>query len=413
MWKEIVRIMNEAAVEGISQSRAGYNPKDEDFYNALRHSNEVFSTFKVHTFGVEMASKLFDSNGNLRSFGEWTKATMGIASHQVGSWLETEYNTAIIRAHQAADWQEFVRNKDIFPNLRWMMTTSPDPEDTHKHYWMTGLTLPIDDPFWNKHYPGDRWNCKCSLEATADPIVRPADIKEEKPQRGLDTNAGKTGELFSSTHPYFPKDCSHCFAKKNAPFTIQNAFQRFFNADNDKTCKTCRFLANCTDKLSKKARKQIEEETYEEVEGSNGLVRISSKHGKNEREENKEIALYLAKKKGWQIDLVANPDREKSADTFNKTLAIFQEYKVNRKEYPTMGSIDNLLRKGNTQCENIVLRIDSAISMSDLSNAMNSRLLRANNQIKQVTVIIGEKDATYSASQIQAEGFKIKPADFE
>lgn len=235
--------MNEAAVEGISQSRAGYNPKDEDFYNALRHSNEVFSTFKVHTFGVEMASKLFDNKGNLRSFDEWTKATIGIASHQVGSWLETEYNTAIIRAHQAADWQEFVRNKDIFPNLRWMMTTSPDPEDTHKHYWMTGLTLPIDDPFWNKHYPGDRWNCKCSLEATADPIVRPADIKEEKPQRGLDTNPGKTGELISSTHPYFPKDCSHCFAKKNAPFTIQNAFQRFFlNADQKKDCSNCHYI---------------------------------------------------------------------------------------------------------------------------------------------------------------------------
>lgn len=234
MWKEIVRIMNEAAVEGISDSRAGYNPKDADFYNALRHSNEVFSTFKVHTFGVEMAAKLFDSNGNLRSFDEWTKATMGITSHQVGSWLETEYNTAVIRAHQAADWQEFVRNKDIFPNLRWMMTTSPDPEESHKHYWMTGLTLPIDDPFWNKHYPGDRWNCKCSLEATDDPVVRPADIKEEKPQRGLDTNPGKTGELFSNDHPYFPHDCSHCFAKsavngKNGtPFSVKNAFQRLF-----------------------------------------------------------------------------------------------------------------------------------------------------------------------------------------
>lgn len=249
MWKEIVRIMNEAAVEGISDSRAGYNPKDADFYNALRHSNEVFSTFKVHTFGVEMAAKLFDSNGNLRSFDEWTKATMGITSHQVGSWLETEYNTAVIRAHQAADWQEFVRNKDIFPNLRWMMTTSPDPEESHKHYWMTGLTLPIDDPFWNKHYPGDRWNCKCSLEATDDPVVRPADIKEEKPQRGLDTNPGKTGELFSNDHPYFPHDCSHCFAKsavngKNGtPFSVKNAFQRFFNQDSDKPCQGCSLMS--------------------------------------------------------------------------------------------------------------------------------------------------------------------------
>ena len=246
MWTEILRIMNEAAVEGISASRTGYNPHDEDFYRALRHSNEVFSTFKVHNFQQEMAAKLFDGK-RLRSFDEWTKATMGIASHQVGSWLETEYNTAVIRAHQAADWQEFVRNKDILPNLRWMPTTSPEPDDKHKHYWMSRLTLPVDDPFWNEHYPGDRWNCKCSLEATDDPVNRPKDIPEDKPQRGLDTNAGKTGEMFSQSHPYFPKDCAHCFARANSRGTtvgsIKNRLLTFFNAGGKKDCFNCPFLA--------------------------------------------------------------------------------------------------------------------------------------------------------------------------
>ena len=88
---------------------------------------------------------------------------------QVGAWLQTEYDTAVIRAHAAADWQEFERNKDIFPNLRWMPTTSPEPESTHAAYWRMKLTLPVDDPFWVYHHPGDRWNCKCSLEATDEP----------------------------------------------------------------------------------------------------------------------------------------------------------------------------------------------------------------------------------------------------
>lgn len=337
--------MNEAAVEGISQSRAGYNPKDEDFYNALRHSNEVFSTFKVHTFGVEMASKLFDNKGNLRSFDEWTKATMGIASHQVGSWLETEYNTAIIRAHQAADWQEFVRNKDIFPNLRWLMTTSPEPEDTHKHYWMTGLTLPIDDPFWNKHYPGDRWNCKCSLEATADPIVRPADIKEEKPQRGLDTNPGKTGELFSSTHPYFPKDCSHCFAKKNAPFTIKNAFQRFFNII-DKDCNSCAFYAQCmrrqnltveeasrrlTKAEKKEIRKSVEKWACEHIEThgaeKHDIVNIGGED-------------YKVKKDFFSETFSKNQNNRRIAETMNLALE-FHNWMPNATRLPDESGIDH------------------------------------------------------------------------
>lgn len=118
-----------------------------DFYRNLRHSNEVFAAFKVHTMGREMAAKLLDEGGNLKPFDKWVRDVSSISSHQVGSWLRTEYDTAVIRAHAAADWQEFERNKDILPNLRWMPTTSPDPETTHRRYWKAKLTLPVDDPF--------------------------------------------------------------------------------------------------------------------------------------------------------------------------------------------------------------------------------------------------------------------------
>ena len=416
MWTEILRIMNEAAVEGISASRTGYNPHDEDFYRALRHSNEVFSTFKVHNFQQEMAAKLFDGK-RLRSFDEWTKATMGIASHQVGSWLETEYNTAVIRAHQAADWQEFVRNKDILPNLRWLPTTSPEPDDKHMHYWMSRLTLPVDDPFWNEHYPGDRWNCKCSLEATDDPVNRPADIPEDKPQRGLDTNAGKTGEMFSQSHPYFPKDCAHCFAKANSRGTtvgsIKNRLLTFFNAGGKNNCFNCRFIDECMNKEGKKARKQIEPETFSEVKGTDGLVRISSKHGDKEKEENKKIATYLAKKYKQRIDLIANPEGTTSPDSYNHTRGVYQEYKVNASKFPTEGSIDNLLHKANKQADHVVLVVESGISDVHLAHAIQNRLQRDSNKIKEVIVVKNGKDATYDLRQILQKGFKIEPADFD
>lgn len=441
MWEEILRIINEATVEGISQSRAGYNEKDADFYSALRHSNEVFSTFKVHTFGVQMASKLFDEAGNLRSFDEWIKATIGISSHQVGSWLETEYNTAILRAHQAADWREFERNRDIFPNLRWMMTTSPDPEDTHKHYWMTGLTLPIDDPFWSKHYPGDRWNCKCSLESTDGPVVRPADIPEEKTIPGLDLNAGKTGCTFTCSHPYFPKDCSHCFAKRtvngsaalsNLAVNGINAFQRlFYNADNKGDCNKCakalmwqehnkqlsreEILKIREEKKAKKKQakelKKNEPEVWTEVEDTNGLVRLSSKHGEKERQENIAVATYLSKKYGYRIDLIANPQGIPTPDSINHSLGYSQEYKVNR--VASISSIKHLVDKANTQSHHLVLRIDSKISDDEIANALNDRISSKGNAIKEVMIIRNDKDATYSAEEIMKNGFKIKPTDYK
>lgn len=105
---------------------------DDDFRQALRHSNEVFSAFKVHRMQSDMARLLTDSNGDLKPFNQWANDVMPIASHQCGAWLRTEYDTAVIRAHQAADWQQFLREADVLPNLKWMPSTSPNPGADHQ-----------------------------------------------------------------------------------------------------------------------------------------------------------------------------------------------------------------------------------------------------------------------------------------
>ncbi len=260
----MLRVINEGTVEGLSQAKT---PPTHDrlFYQNLRHSNEVFAAFKVHQMGEDMAAKLFDASGNLKSFDKWLRDVSSISSHQVGAWLRTEYDTAVIRAHAAADWQEFERNKDIFPNLRWMPTTSPEPESTHAAYWRLKLTLPIDDPFWNDHHPGDRWNCKCSLEATDEPVVRPVDLEPTQPQRGLENNPGKDGHTFSDKHPYFPSDCSHCFAYKNGDF--KNRLKALF-LNREKDCYNCPFINGCLYGSTKEDVKQIKKEARKVVQGS-------------------------------------------------------------------------------------------------------------------------------------------------
>lgn len=138
MWHELLRLLHEAAVLGLA--RGDYQPRhNDDFLNAMRHGNEVLAAFKVHAMGEAMAAKLLDSNGRLKPFEQWLNDVQSISSHHVGAWLRTEYNTAVLRAHAAADWQEFVRNKDVMPNLRWMPTTSPDAEASHRSY----VSIPI------------------------------------------------------------------------------------------------------------------------------------------------------------------------------------------------------------------------------------------------------------------------------
>lgn len=248
MWREVLRVLNEATVSGLLQSSA---PTHRDsFLAALRHSNEVFAAFKVHSMSERMAARLLNPDGTLKPFRQWADDVKSISSHYVGAWLRTEYDTALIRAHNAADWQQFIRDADVMPNLRWMPTTSPMPESSHRAFWERKLTLPVSDPFWNEHHPGDRWNCKCSLEQTDDPPTPElkAEYAGEAPQPGLTNNPGKDGHTFSQDHPYFPKSCASCGFYKKA--SIKNRLLPAFLNIRAKDCYNCPYINGCISRMS-------------------------------------------------------------------------------------------------------------------------------------------------------------------
>lgn len=153
----------------------------------------------------DIARLLIDpETGQLKSFDKWRRDIKGITDHYETDWLQTEYNTAVIRAHQAADWKHFQEEADVFPNVRWMPTTSITPDPLHERYWQLKLTLPVNHPFWDEHHPGDRWNCKCTLLQTDDPVNAEAldGWTPPLPMPGLDNNPAKDGKIFSDTHPY-------------------------------------------------------------------------------------------------------------------------------------------------------------------------------------------------------------------
>lgn len=213
MWNEYVRIYRDAVAKGYGMSRNQSFDRSSRMAEQIEHNIEVFSAFKTHNQQELMAQQML-KDGKRVSFEEFKANVEPIARHHNGAWLETEYATASLRAAQAADWQEFKENADIFPNLKWMPTTSAKPDEV-VHGTYSGLSgvqviLPINDPFWDNHRPGDRWNCKCSLEQTDEPSLhetnaRAATLAERgKPtgQKGLQANPGKKGEIFDMSHPY-------------------------------------------------------------------------------------------------------------------------------------------------------------------------------------------------------------------
>lgn len=200
-------IFRKAVEKGVPRSKA----HRKAFKERLNESVDVFSTFRVHRQAEDCARELTDEEGRRRTFRDWAERVQPYLNHQNRAWLMTEYSTAIRRAHDEAEWERFMEDADIYPNLEWMPSTSAQPGADHKIFW--GTVLSKDDPFWSEHRPGDRWNCKCSLRQTdkeADkPGVRWKRGKGDEPQAGLRTKPG-SGEIFSDDHPYFPKSCGEC-----------------------------------------------------------------------------------------------------------------------------------------------------------------------------------------------------------
>nr|DAS19939.1 MAG TPA: minor capsid component [Caudoviricetes sp.] len=183
------------------------NVDDADtlFRQALKDDADVFAAFRTHRMQNDIASQLLDEDGRLKEFRQFREDAESVIGTYNNHWLRTEYDTAVLRARYAADWKRFSRNADILPNLKWMPTTSADPDVFHMEYWRIGLTLPKTHPFWKNHHPHDRWGCKCDLEETDDPVTGIIPEVDYKPSPGLENNPGLEPELFSHTHPYYTK----------------------------------------------------------------------------------------------------------------------------------------------------------------------------------------------------------------
>ena len=67
MYAELLRLMNEATIEGLSMSNFSIE-HNREFLHAIKNSNEVFSAFKTHVMGRSMQAKLLDEKGRLKSY---------------------------------------------------------------------------------------------------------------------------------------------------------------------------------------------------------------------------------------------------------------------------------------------------------------------------------------------------------
>lgn len=74
--------------------------------------------------------------------------------------LRTIYRTNMTTAYQAGRWERIQRQKATFPFLRYLTVDDSRVRETHAHWH--NVILPVDDPWWQTHYPPNDWGCRCT-----------------------------------------------------------------------------------------------------------------------------------------------------------------------------------------------------------------------------------------------------------
>lgn len=125
------------------------------------------------------------------------------------NYLQAEWQTALQAGKHAVNWQEYERNKDLYPNLKYKTQGDKRVRDEHKK--LDGIIAPIDSDFWAVHYPPNGWRCRCYVVQTAEaPSEEYPTLNEKELRPEFRNNVGKGGEVFKETdenkgkpHPYF------------------------------------------------------------------------------------------------------------------------------------------------------------------------------------------------------------------
>lgn len=134
-------------------------------------------------------------DGKLQSWSDFKKDAYAVSGDYNGRWLEAEYHQTVATANMAAKWEDFQRNKDLYPNLKYV--TVGDGRVRPEHQAWEGVIRPIDDPWWSTHYPPNDWGCRCDVEQT-DEDPTEGEPKMDPIKEAFRNNAAQSGKIFQS-----------------------------------------------------------------------------------------------------------------------------------------------------------------------------------------------------------------------
>ena len=210
--------LSKSLKEGIATA---FDTSDLALLTELRENIYMFSSAKLFQETKDFTGALIGEDGQVRSFKEFKEFATPINNQWNENWLRTEYETAYGQAQNAVRWNEIEKNKDVLPLLKY--SAVEDDRTSEICAPLDGVTLPVDDPFWDTFMPLNHFNCRCTVEQLMDGDETSKDKVEGLTQSSggemndmFKMNPGKDKVVFDKEHPYFDVE------KKDKEFAKEN-----------------------------------------------------------------------------------------------------------------------------------------------------------------------------------------------
>lgn len=106
------------------------------------------------------------------------------------------YDNNLRTARMAGKWQQFQRTKKTRPYLTYQ--TAGDSRVRPQHRAWNGLVLPVDDTWWDTHYPPNDYGCRCTARSlSARDLERDGlAVSEPPPTETSERINTRTGEVY-------------------------------------------------------------------------------------------------------------------------------------------------------------------------------------------------------------------------
>lgn len=217
-------------------------PLDDISVQRLKESNYVFSGIKTFHELNEAFPSLLDEEGNRKPFNQFLNDVQKVYDAYNVQYLRTEYNFAQASALMAARWKKFEQEGDRY-NLQYR--TMYDKRVRRTHRMLHNITLPIESPFWDKYFPPNGWNCRCTVVQVRKDKY-PVSNEQEAMNLGSQATAGKYQEMFmfnpGKRMTTFPAYNGYTLRKCNRCEVRPDKMKLAADIPDNEVCRACRLL---------------------------------------------------------------------------------------------------------------------------------------------------------------------------